>query len=69
MIEEYSNENIQFLEGSVSVNRECSLMGIKKLLPSLLILGTLKYFISQNFFSFAGKSKQTTRLPTVIDKI
>jgi hypothetical protein len=70
VIEECSNENIQFLEGSASVNRNAlSLSWVSKNFASILTSGKLKYFTSQDFFSFAGRSKQTIRLATVIGKM
>jgi hypothetical protein len=70
VVEKCDNKHIPFLEGSAMIcNDSLSLSWSSKNFLPLLTTGKLKYFTSQDFFSFAGKSTKSIRLATAIGKL
>ena len=70
MLEECSQNTFNFLEGKFSVeNDSLSCLWTSKNFESLATTGKLKFFTSQDFFSYTGDRKKIIRLATITGRL
>jgi hypothetical protein len=70
MLEECSQNTFNFLEGKFSVeNDSLSCLWTSKNFESLATTGKLKFFTSQDFFSYTGDRKKIIRLATITGQL
>ena len=70
ILEECSQNTFKFLEGKFSIeNDSLSCIWTSKNFESLLHHGKLKFFTSQDFFSYTGDKKKIIRLATITGRL
>ena len=70
VLEECSQNTFKFLEGKFSIeNDSLSCLWTSKNFESLLKFGKLKFFTSQDYFSYTGDKKKVIRLATVTGRL